>query len=499
MRLGIGLHLRGRQNRVPPGPDKILGSKMEVWSDCHRGDAVFDSGVVMETLEAKATLYPDYRWTTISNPDKPNLHVVPGKMNNKRVLELEGIDKNQEVRMGSRLYNRFNLDGVSPLYRILIMQTVNDPSAASNEAGLDDYTGNSQQNYYRDVDDNLYVNFMCDRRHSIGKIPHNLAMPHMFEQLSENGRFYAKWGGIKEFETALNGLAAPFSTAILFQSNGATIRAYIGQMLILNDEPTLAELELIHVWVNWLYKAMLPEKITPPASLPLVGNLRVLDNGINIFKIDMGAVDLNDTLAPAITLMDGFTYDMTDGTLWVTREFATGDQVWNIHPVTGAILSSFGPLDFGELDTIAIENICPMPDGTLLVLGDDTNQGDIWHVNRNGSLIQNIDLTALTINRYTNFVRSPQGLCTNSRLGLIAIVDNATNSIWFFDFNFNFVREVKLTGIVPADITYDAKSKMYFIVQHTPPTLFLVDGLGVTHATYSLTGMAEPTGVAVVP
>jgi len=127
--------------------------------------------------------------------------------------------------------------------------------------------------------------------------------------------------------------------------------------------------------------------------------------------------------------------DPSDNSLWVSTEnnssgTAADIRVWNIDFDTGSPISSFGINEF-DPSASQIEGVCVDPwNFTIWLVADGPGSINLYHVQRNGSLIQTYNLLPFGLT-------SPQDLCIDPVLQRIIITDNQQNSLYFFDLSIN--------------------------------------------------------------
>jgi len=501
MKLGLPIKSRSR-NRLKD-PLKLWPSTCLSWIDPIGGVATFGVSPKVSRIVSKGIGSATYDWIQNTAGGQPDLTSVGG-INGKRTIRFGGDVAGESMTGGGAM----NADLTDRAFIIQVIRSGAEPQAAGDQ-GTDDYSGNSQQNYWRDVDKNVYCNIFSTTRHALGKVPTNFAKAHVREIYSIDGEYTVWVNGVQVYTTAANTFSNPLTTAVWGESNGKNFLGDFGETIILTSKPTDAERRDNRKSLNNRWKVGIAETRNP--SFPLNGRLAIVSKAELIVVTDKQGADQGGTInrddfVSGNPNIDGIAYDPTTDTFWVTAvAIINGEQIWNINRTTGAKISSIQPSDFGE-GVISIENIAVMPDGTLLVLVDATSQGDVFHINRDGSLIAQHDLTAITL-PWVNQIASPQDICVNPVLKQIIVCDNQRDSLFFFDYSFNFIRQFELTNldiaIEPQGIDYDPVTGLYWINCYLPEEWnFLIDGNGKQHYKFAETEYGTendtPTGIAVI-
>jgi len=243
----------------------------------------------------------------------------------------------------------------------------------------------------------------------------------------------------------------------------------------------------------------------------LQGSLIVSSDAGKIFKIDKFGNEIANSIpsgvfSPVNPPPDGLALDPSDNSLWVSTEnnssgTSSDIRVWNIDFVTGSPISSFGVNEFDPTAT-DIEGICVDPwDFTLWLISDGLTSFNLYHLQRNGNLIQTYDLS-------TKGLSSPQDLCIDPVLQRIIITDNNLNSIFFFDLNMNFINSVLMDKLDPVPVSlqgiaYDPTNGFYWVTYYLPEDwIVLIDREGrplhkFPNSNYTISPSANPTGIAV--
>ncbi len=256
--------------------------------------------------------------------------------------------------------------------------------------------------------------------------------------------------------------------------------------------------------------ASLSQTATP---VPLLtGSLIISSDARKIFKVDQRGNEIASPIpvsafSPVNPPPDGVALDPSDKTLWVsTTNSSSGTsediRVWNIDFDTGAPISSFG---INEFDPAAsdIEGVCVDPwDYTLWLVSDGATSFNLYHLNRDGSVIQVIDLAPLGLS-------SPQDVCIDPVLERIIIPDNVLNSLFFFDTDMNPINSVVMNKLDPVptslqSIAYDPTNGLYWITYYQPADwIVLIDREGrpqhkFPNTNYTSASNANPTSIAVL-
>lgn len=510
-------------------PAEILGKNLEYWIDMQNAAATFNTEPRVAEIPASDAHHADYKLEQATEADQMDLMVTEGKMNGRRALVCEGVAENKFMTQGTRHYLRYGSGGIGPFVQLSVLQNFVEPQASSNDGGLTDWTTHNNVEYWRDTDGNCYVNLGTSARKTVGKIAHNLARVHLQEILSDTNNFHVMVDGVEVFQTATNTKGFPNATFGRFYSNTSFFKGWHGDIVAASVEPTNAQREKLNLFFNSRWNVGLPEKITAPDSLPISGNLKVVSNGNAIIKLDMGGT-LDSSIATSLFMgalnCDGLGYDPTDQTLWATNELGVSGtsqpdepRIFNFTEA-GVLINSFSTDQFSSSATLEIENVGVMPeDGSLLILSDETGQGDLWHCERDGTLRQRFDLTDITNKTHWdtgaagNYVKSPQGFCINNDLKQIVIVDNSGVGFTFFFaytistagvMTLEFIKRIP-TGFIAGDISYSNAHKLYWVAEYNPnQKLHLVDGLmnqydSIDETDYGATEGHAPTGIAVIP
>ncbi|MEK9627843.1 MAG: hypothetical protein VW455_02350 [Nitrospinota bacterium] len=252
---------------------------------------------------------------------------------------------------------------------------------------------------------------------------------------------------------------------------------------------------------------------------PIVSNNRFLNGSLiissdarKIFKVDKWGNEIGNSIpssvfSPVNPPPDGLALDPSDNSLWVSTEnnssgTSTDIRVWNIDSQNGSPISSFG-IDQFDPSATQIEGICIDPwDFTLWLISDGLTSFNLYHLQRNGSLIQTFDLS-------TSGLASPQDLCIDPVLQRIIITDNFFNSLFVFDLGMNFIHSVTLEKLDPVPtslqgITYDPSNGFYWVTYYQPEDwIVLIDREGrpqhkFPNTKYTSSSFANPTGIAAV-
>lgn len=243
----------------------------------------------------------------------------------------------------------------------------------------------------------------------------------------------------------------------------------------------------------------------------LSGSLIISSDARKIFKIDkLGNEIANPIPVNAFSSVnpppDGLALDPSDNSLWVSTEHNSSGtsadiRVWNIDFENGSPISSFGIYDFDPVVN-QVEGICVDPqDFTLWLVADGPGSINLYHLQRNGNLIQTYDLTSFGL-------ISPQDVCIDPVLQRIIITDNNLNSLSFFDLNMGFINSVIMDKLDPVPtslqgISYDPTNGLYWITYYQPEDwIVLIDREGrpqhkFSNTNYTNISYANPTGIAV--
>ncbi len=250
---------------------------------------------------------------------------------------------------------------------------------------------------------------------------------------------------------------------------------------------------------------------TATTSPLLSGSLLISSDALKIFKVDKNGNEIANAIpvsafSTAQRPPDGLALDPSDNSLWVSTEYNSSGtgidiRVWNLDFDTGSPISSFG---INEFDSGAneIEGICVDPwDYTLWLVADGAGSINLYHLNRNGSLIQTYDLSSLGMS-------SPQDVCINPALQQLVITDNTFGTLFFFDMGVNFIRSIVLDKLDPVPvslqgISYDPTNGFYWVTYYLPEDwIVLIDHEGrpqhkFQNTNYTDISYANPTGIAV--
>ncbi|MBC8284355.1 MAG: hypothetical protein H8E32_11125 [Nitrospinae bacterium] len=253
-------------------------------------------------------------------------------------------------------------------------------------------------------------------------------------------------------------------------------------------------------------------QIATPSPL-LYGSLIISSDARKIFKVDKNGNEIANPISvnafsPVNPPPDGLALDPSDKTLWVTTDHnssgtSTDIRVWNLNFDTGSPIGSFGINEF-DPGASQIEGICVDPwDFTLWIVADAPWSTNLYHLQRDGSLIQTYDLLL-------HGMISPQDLCIDPVLQRILITDNNLNSISFFDLGMNFINSIVIDKLDPVPIgglqgiAYDPTNGLYWITYYVPEDwIVLIDREGrpqhrFSNSNYTSNTFANPTGIAVV-
>jgi sugar lactone lactonase YvrE len=243
----------------------------------------------------------------------------------------------------------------------------------------------------------------------------------------------------------------------------------------------------------------------------LSGSLIISSDAKEIFKVDKNGNEIANSIpVSAFSSVnrspDGLAIDPSDNSLWVSTESnssgtAADIRAWNIDFDTGLPISSFGINEF-DPSASQIEGICVDPwDFTIWLVADGPGTINLYHLQRNGSLIQTYNLLSFGIT-------SPQDLCIDPVLQRIIITDNHQNSLYFFDLGINLVNSVLMDKLDPVPtslrgISYDPSNGFYWITYYQPEDwIVLIDREGrplhkFPNTNYTNNSYANPTGIAV--
>ena len=215
--------------------------------------------------------------------------------------------------------------------------------------------------------------------------------------------------------------------------------------------------------------ASLAQMVSKPGFLS--GSLIISSDARKIFKVNKQGYEIANSIpVSAFSTVnpppDGLALDPSDNTLWITTEHNSSGtssdiRVWNIDLDTGSSISSFG---INEVDPLAsdVEGICVDPwDFTLWLVSDGATSVNLYHLQRDGSLIAVFDLVQFGL-------ASPQDLCIDPVLQRIIITDNVLNSLFFFDLQVNLKKSVVIDKLDPVPtslqgIAYDPVTGLYWI------------------------------------
>ena len=243
----------------------------------------------------------------------------------------------------------------------------------------------------------------------------------------------------------------------------------------------------------------------------LSGSLIISSDARKIFKVDKSGNEIANSIpVSAFSTVnpppDGLAMDPSDNSLWVSTEnnssgTAADIRVWNIDFDTGSPISSFGINEF-DPSASQIEGVCVDPwNFTIWLVADGPGSINLYHVQRNGSLIQTYNLLPFGLT-------SPQDLCIDPVLQRIIITDNQQNSLYFFDLSINLINSVVMDKLDPIPtslqgISYDPTNGFYWVTYYQPEDwVVLVDREGrpqhkFPNTNYTNISYANPTGIAV--
>ena len=251
---------------------------------------------------------------------------------------------------------------------------------------------------------------------------------------------------------------------------------------------------------------------TATSKIFLSGSLIISSDARKIFKVDKNGNEIGNSIpVSAFSTVnpppDGLALDPSDNSLWITTEYnssgtGTDIRVWNIDFDTGSPISSFGVNEF-DPSASQTEGICVDPwDFTLWVVADGPGTINLYHLQRDGSLIQTYDL-------YSQGLYSPQDICIDPVMQRILITDNNQNSIFFFDLGMNLLNSIVMDKLDPIPtgglqgIAYDPTNGLYWITYYNPSDwIVLIDREGrpqhqFPNTNYTNISYANPTGIAV--